>query len=271
LSAEGVLKRSYEHAWQDRRARTRTAVLLYLASARLEDGKPLILAGLRSRKERVRVYALTAANLYILKGGWEPDQPTRSAIERIVERDTDSQFRPLAFDVLRAIKDPATIPTFERIAANDPDLDFRIDANMELLRRGQGGALRALFAEQRKHRQSFHCFPEAREIVERLGLPISRREEERLGRLAARAIQYHRARLRDASADEFERAISARFLALHCSQRDALEDDDLDAMGNLALEGTRTNTGPIIRIALGLIDSRPAKRWLKKLGGPVNQ
>ncbi|MEX1253467.1 MAG: hypothetical protein WEE64_03920 [Dehalococcoidia bacterium] len=209
--------------------------------------------------------------MYIRKGGWVPDQATRSAIEQSVERNVNDPFRSFAFHVLSAIQDPATTASFERIAANDPERGFRIDANMELLKRGRGGALIALFVEQRKHRQSFHRFPEAREIVGRLGLPLSRREEERLNRLATKAIHHHRARLMGASADETERAISARFLAMHCEPRDPLEDDDIDAMGNLALKSTRTDTGPIIRIALGLIDSRPAKRWLKKLGGPLKQ
>jgi hypothetical protein len=267
--ADGVLQRLYKDAWRNRSARVRQDVLLYLAQARLEEGKSLILAGLRSRSEGVRIHALNAANMYMIRGCWEPDARTSAAVARIVERDTDWQFRLFAFHVLQRIRDTAATSAFERIAANDAAPGWRIEANLELLQRGQKDALQALFAEQRKHRQSIDCFPEAREIVERLGLPLSRREADRLDRLATKAIEYHRARLREPRADEFDRIVAARFLSLHCEPRDPLEDADIDAMGNLALKPTRTDTVPVVKRALERIDSRLARRWLKKLGGPL--
>ncbi len=265
---ERELRRTYQQAWREGSTKTRSDVLLYLASARLAEGKPLILAGLRSRSEKVRVYALNAADMYMIRGRWQPDSRTGAAIGRIVERDVNSRFRPLAFDVLRKIQGPAATATFARMAANDLDHGYRIEANMELLRRGHGEALSALFAEQRKHGQSVDCFPEAREVVERLGLPVSRGDQKRVDRLATKAIQHHRARLGDGSADEFERSVSARFLSLHCEPRDPLEDADVNAMGNLALKATRTDTVPVVTRALALIESRLARRWLRRLGGP---
>jgi RHS repeat-associated protein len=134
---ERTLRRTYQQAWLTRSARVRQDVLLYLARARLEEGKPLMLADLRSRRETIRVHALNAANMYILRGGWEPDEKTISAIACIVKSDVGRGFRLIAFDLIRAIRDPTTIPMLESIAASDLDREFRLDANLELLGRGQ--------------------------------------------------------------------------------------------------------------------------------------
>jgi len=49
-AAERTLQRYYKQAWNERRESVRTSVLVFLRQLSPEDGKDIILAGLRSRK-----------------------------------------------------------------------------------------------------------------------------------------------------------------------------------------------------------------------------
>ncbi len=263
-AAERQLKRHYRQAWTDPRETVRTGVLIYLTRARPADGTGMVLAGLRSKRESVRVHALSTAGSYI-RAGHALQAPQRAAIERIAERDPNQSVRLLAMYTLIRVGDPESGASLRRIARDDPSSGLRLEANLELLRRGHKDGLRALFQEYRTHPHTLQAFPEARQVFDRVGMSLTRSEEQRLDRLATKAVDGERARLRDTTEDETERAMSALFLSRHSTRRYPVRAVEVDIIGRLALGATTTKAGVIAVNALGGLTTPRTKRWLRAI------
>jgi hypothetical protein len=183
-------------------------------------------------------------------------------MEWIAEHDRNESTRLFALHTLVLARSDASKSSLQRIAGDDDSRGIRLEANVELLRRGCGRVLQTLFDEYRRSRSVLNVFPEVRRIIEDNGMPLSRHEERKLDQLAAKAIVHHREQLRTAN-DETERAVSAMFLSKHSSKRYPVRAVEVDAMGRLALNATRTKTSVIAVNALGLLESPRADQWLR--------
>jgi hypothetical protein len=259
-SLERTLLREFRAAWAGGDEDAKRGVLAFLMHVAPPGGEDIVWESIQSDARMGLADGLAAALGYVRREDVKPPDAAVSALRRLVE-DEGSNLRLLALHVLGRTSASGLESWLAQLAQSDPSDEIRREANIILMRRGVLPAKAALLAYLQVHPDSFGVADDLWREREMLALTVD--EELQLREVMSRYVVWLRARLRDP--DRATRYMAVSMLGGFVRDGFAFEEDDVEAVGDLAAWPGDTDLRLNALETLAAFDASAARRRLAEL------